>query len=148
MTADFKMTKEDNEKLQHFVIDLKARSTRDNLVCYGIREEEREDIEAVLREFLQRKFKLVYEISFECVHRIGKWNELSEYSRNIITKFTYFKDRVSAPKKLRGTRICVNEQFPPEIEEQKKKSYPVIRQAKKDHKRTKLVRDVLYIYKR
>jgi hypothetical protein len=118
---------------------------RGNIAFYGIREEEREDIEAVLQDFLQRKFKLDYEISFKRVYRIGKWNEFSEYSRNIIAKFTCFKDRVSNQKKLRGTRICVNKQFPPEIEEQIKKSYPVIRQVKKDHKRTKLVRDVLYI---
>ena len=114
----------------------------------GIHEEEREDTEAVLQNFLQRKFKLGYEISFERVHRIGKWNEFSEYPRSIVAKFTYYKDREfirnSAPKKLRGTRIWVNEQFPPEIEERRKKLYPVMRQAKKDHKRTKLVRDTLY----
>jgi hypothetical protein len=60
------------------VIDFKARSMRDNLVFSGIREEEREDTEAVLQDFLQRKFKLDYKVSFERMHRIGKWNEFSD----------------------------------------------------------------------
>ena len=37
----------------------------------------------------------------------------------------------------------MNEQFAPEIEE-KRKLYPIMRQAKKNNKRTKLVREILY----
>jgi hypothetical protein len=39
----------------------------------------------------------------------------------------------------------MNEQFPPEIEALRKKLYPVMKEAKKDHKCAKLVRNVLYI---
>lgn len=147
--SDLKVMKDISDDIRNSVIDLKARSMRDNLVFTGIQEDDREDTEEVLQAFLKRKFKLDYEVQFERVHRVGKYNEFSEYPRNIVAKFTYFKDRefirTSAPKKLRGTRFYVNEQFPPEIEQKRKKLYPVMRQAKKENKRTKLVRDVLYI---
>lgn len=149
MTAELRTVREESERLQSSVTDLKARSMRENLVFAGIPEDNREDTEAVLQEFLQRKYKLDYEIPFERVHRMGKWNEFNEHPRKIIAKFTYFKDRefirTRAAQKLRGSRVWVNEQFPPEIEEKRKKLYPIMRQAKKDNKRTKLVRDTLYI---
>ena len=149
VTADLKSFREENEKLQSSVIDLKARYMRDNLVFSCIPEDKREDTEEVLQNFLQRKYKLDYEIQFERVHRMGKWNEFNEYPRKIVAKFTYFKDReyirTRAAQKLRGSRVWVNEQFPPEIEEKRKKLYPVMRKAKRDNKKAKLVRDVLFI---
>lgn len=69
------------------VIDLKARSMRDNLVFTGIQEDDREDTEEVLQTFLHRNFKLGNDIQYERVHRVGKYNEFSEHSRNIVAKF-------------------------------------------------------------
>lgn len=97
----------------------------------------------------KKKYKLDYEVSFERVHRMGKWKEQSSQPRNIVAKFTYFNDRefirTRAPQKLQKSNVWVNKQFPPEIEERRRKLYPVLRQAKKDHRKVKLVRDVLYI---
>lgn len=122
---------------------------RDNLIFSGIPEGKLQDTEQVLQNFLQNKYKLDYKIDFERVHRIGKWNEFSVYPRKIVAKFSYFKDReyirLNASKRLKGSQIYVNEQFPPEIEEKRRKLYPILRQAKKDKKRAKLVRDTLYI---
>ncbi|XP_062619728.1 uncharacterized protein LOC134281270 [Saccostrea cucullata] len=146
---DIQTLNEASVNLRESMIDLKARSMRDNLIFSGIWEEKNEDTEAVLQEFIYRKFKPGYEISFERVHRMGKWSEFNEYPRNIVAKFSFFKDRefirTRAPQKLSGTRIWVNEQYPPEIEEKRKKLYPVLRQARKDHKKVKLVRDTLYV---
>lgn len=69
------------------VIDLKARSMRDNLVFTGIQEDDSDDTEKVLQVFLQRKFKLDHEVQFERAHRVGKYNEISEHSRNTVAKF-------------------------------------------------------------
>lgn len=44
------------------VINLKARSMRDNLLFTGIKEANREDTEEVLQAFIQRKFKPDYEV--------------------------------------------------------------------------------------
>lgn len=149
MADKMKRMEDANEKLQNSVTDLKARSMRDNLVFSGIPEQRGEDTEALLQDSLQKKYKLEYEISFERVHRMGRWNEFNEHPRNIVAKFTYYKDRefirTHAAQKLKGSNVWVNEQYPPEIEERRKKLYPVMRQAKKEKKRAKLVRDVLYI---
>lgn len=61
-----------------------------------------------------------------------------------------FKDieynRLNALKRLKGSQIYVYEQFPPEIEVKRRKLYPPLRQKKKrNKKRSKLVRDTLYI---
>ena len=66
---------------------------RYNLVFTGIPEERDEDTEAVILDLIQRKYKPDYHISFERVHRIGKANEFNERPRNIVAKFSYFKDR-------------------------------------------------------
>ncbi|XP_061196027.1 uncharacterized protein LOC133204318 [Saccostrea echinata] len=141
--------REANEKLQSSVTDLQARSVRDNLVFSGIPEHAWEDTERLLQDFIQRRFRLGYDISFERVHMVGKWSEFNEYPRNIVAKFSFFKDRefirTNAARRFSGTKVWVNEQFPQEIEERRKKLYPVMRQARKDKKRTKLVRDILYI---
>ena len=149
IAEELEKMKETDEKMLNSMTDLKVRSMRDNLIFTGIPEQKGEDTEELLQDFIQRKYKLDYTISFERVHRIGKWREFNEHPRNIVAKFTYFKDRefirTKAAQKLSGSNVWVNEQFPPEIEERRKKLYPVMRQAKKDKKRTKLVRDILYI---
>ena len=122
---------------------------RDNLIFCGIEEDRHEDCEEKLRDFLQRKLRIDYSVSFERVHRLGKYREYAEKPRNIVAKFSFFKDREHvrrlAPRRLKGSRYWINEQYPAEIEERRKKLYPVMRQARADNRRVKLVRDVLYI---
>jgi hypothetical protein len=146
---ELKAVNEVSDNVKESLTDLKARSMRDNLIFSGFPEERWEDTEAILQSFLQKKYKLDYEIPFERVHRMGKWSEFRERPRNIVAKFTYFKDREfirkNAARMLKGSRVWVNEQFPPEIEEKRKQLYPVLRQAKKDKKRANLIRDTLYI---
>ena len=82
---------------------------RDNLVFAVIPKDNREDTEAVLQEFLHRKYKLDYEIPFERVHGMEKWNEFNEQPRKNVAKFTSFGDtefiRTRAAQKLRGSRV-------------------------------------------
>jgi hypothetical protein len=80
---------------------------------------------------------------------LGKRDEFRGHPRNIIAKFAYYKDKEynynNAPRRLKGSRYFVNEHYTPEIEAKRKKLYPVMRKAWKDHKKVKLVRDSLYI---
>lgn len=87
------------------VIDLKARSMRDNLVFTGIQEDDREDTE----EVLHRNFKLGNDIQYERVHRVGKYNEFSEHSRNIVAKFISKTVNLFAPtpQKIYAKRASV-----------------------------------------
>lgn len=90
------------------ITDLKARSMRDNLVFSGIEKQRGEkNTEACLQDFIKRKLKPDYEISFERVHRIGKWNELTERPLNIMAKFTFFKDSEFGDVKLRNSTDLV-----------------------------------------
>jgi hypothetical protein len=67
----------------------------DNHVFSGI-PEIREDTEAILQDFIQTKYKMDYETSFERVHRIGKLSEFNVHPPNIVAaKFTYFMDKDS-----------------------------------------------------
>lgn len=66
---------------------------RNNLVFSGIEKQrgEKKNTEACLQDFIQRKLKPDYEISFGKVHWMGKWIELNEHPLNIVAKFTFFK---------------------------------------------------------
>ena len=96
-----------------------------------------------------KELRIPEDISIFWVHRLRKRDEFREQPRNIIAKFTYYKDREyiynNAPRRLKGSRYFVNEHYPPEIEAKRKKLYPVMRKARQDHKKVKLVRDSLYI---
>jgi hypothetical protein len=135
--------------IEESVTDLKSRSMRDNLIFAGIPEYRDENCERVLQDFLYNKLNIEEKIPFERVHRIGRYDEFRTRPRDIVAKFSFFKDREfirkRAPRKLRGSHIWINEQFPPEIEERRKKLYPVMRQARKEQKRVRLVKDILYI---
>lgn len=57
-------------------------------------------------------------------------------------KFSISKDgefiRERAPLTLKGSNIRFNEQFPPEVEEERRKLYPSMRMANRENKRMKL----------
>ena len=57
--------------------------------------------EDTLRDFLKNKLKILDEIPFERVHRVGKPNEFNTRPRNIVAKFSFFKDR-----ELVRRRVC------------------------------------------
>lgn len=100
--------------------------------------------------------KVITDVQFGCTGHLvqtsaqdGKKDEFRTKQRKIVANFLFFRDRklvcFQAPKKLKGSNIWVNEQFPPEIEEKRKTLYPVMRTARKNGHRVKLVRDSLYI---
>ncbi|KAK3107397.1 hypothetical protein FSP39_002575 [Pinctada imbricata] len=123
---------------------------RDNLLFSGIPEEEEEDCEETVKEFIRTDMRVRKEIDFERVHRIGKYpTNPNSRPRTIVAKFSRFKDRElvrrQAPKTLKGTGFYVQEQFPVEVEQRRKSLFPVMRDARRRHRKVKLVRDRLYI---
>ena len=88
------------------------------------------------------------EISFECVHQIGKCNSNSSKPRPLITKFTFHKDKgfvLAQAKNLHGTNFAVACDFPTEIVEKRKLLVPILKDAKKSDHDVNLVYDNLYI---
>ena len=87
-------------------------------------------------------------ISFERVHRIGKFNSNNSKPRPLIAKFTFHKDKefvLAQAKNLRGTTSAVARDFPKEIVEKRKILVPILKDAKKSGHDANLVYDKLYI---
>ena len=144
--------KQNQDKLEEKLIDLQWRSMRENLLFVGIEESfvEKENTEYVLREFLSTNMNITYDIPFDRVHRLGRYDPTKHYPRPIIAKFERFRDRervrLAAPRTLEGTNYGVREHFPAEIENKRRELYPVMRRYKQDKQnKVVLVRDKLYV---
>ncbi|KAK3746492.1 hypothetical protein QZH41_000814 [Actinostola sp. cb2023] len=144
-----------NEEKQR-AIRLESHSRRNNLNFFNIpenREENFSKTEAILREFLECELQIskneVQEISIERAHRIGKRNPYPSHKpRPIIAKFSFFKDQqyvLSKSRSLAGTNYGISEDYPKEIVEIRKSLIPLMKEAKKNGQRAKLVLDKLYI---
>lgn len=137
------------------LVDLQWRNMRENLIFSGIPESqlgrgEYEDCESLIKCFIREQMSVTKEVEFDRVHRIGRFRQDQRYPRPIVAKFTYYKDkeivRQAAPRTLLGTNYSVNEQFPAEIEDRRKRLYPVAKNARRDpNNRVRLVRDKLFI---
>ena len=89
---------------------------------------------------------VVDDIKFERVHRMGA--KTNAYSRNIVAKFTLYKDRETVKRhrfNLRGTQYSTFEQFPREINERRKKLLPKLKDAKSRGQQAWIGYDTMYI---
>jgi tRNA threonylcarbamoyladenosine modification (KEOPS) complex Pcc1 subunit len=151
MRYKIKYLEESNDRLQESVIDLKARSMRDNLLFYNVEEEEKENTDEKIYQILEEKLEIRdarSRIKIDRSHRVGRKRNTQRKPRAIVVKFNYFKDREHVrlnARKLRGTRIGIAEQFPEEIEKIRQKLYPEMKKAKAAGHRVRMVRDKLYI---
>jgi len=149
------LEKEKNS-LRDEVTYLQSQSMRNNLVFSniphenGVSREEPEVTEKVLRKFLHEKMKiaqdLVDRMSFERVHRMNGGDP--DRPKQLIAKFTLFKDRELVRKQwktLLDTNFYVNEQFPREIVDKRKKLQPRAKAAREEGKKAWLSYDTLYI---
>ncbi len=134
LTENMTHLSEENKKIKENVIDLQARSMRDNLVFSGIPESAEEDPEATVKNFIKTYLKLpedtVENICFERVHRMGAKKPGAPRPRPIVAKFGYFKQKEqvkSRGRELKGTDFGVNDQFPKEILERRKILFPIRR---------------------
>ncbi|KAJ8261599.1 hypothetical protein GJAV_G00156140 [Gymnothorax javanicus] len=85
LTDQLAFTTADNKNMKETILDLQARSMRDNLVFSGIPEQPTEDPETSVKEFMSKQLKLptetVNNITFHRVHRLGTKNPLSNRPR-------------------------------------------------------------------
>lgn len=131
--------------LRSEVLDLKCRSMKNNLIFTGLHEVSDEDTEALLREFLYKELGIDYNIEFGSVHRFGRnsWGR-----RPIVARFLYYRDLqyvLDNAFRLKGKQFGISPQFPLEIEERRRKLYPVLKEAKRNRRKVIMVRDRLYI---
>ena len=136
---------EDAQNLKKSVLDLKCRSMKNNLIFSGLCEVREENTEALLRTFLHREIGIDYQIEFGNVHRFSNY---PRGKRPIVARFLYFSDLQYVLKnayKLRNSQYGIRQQFPKEIEDNRKLLYPIQKEAKRQGKKVVLVRDRLYI---
>jgi len=106
--------------------------------------ESNNDTETALREVLRTKLKIppndVKEIHFDRVHRISTHTRdgRNPGSRPIIVKLSAYQGKnviKSFIKNLpNGTNIGISDDFPKEVDEIRKKLYPVLKAAKREKK--------------
>ena len=129
-----------------------------NLIFYNIEEIEdyqnKENIvssEKMLVAFLKDKLNYKDEIILERTHRIGRPRigpNCRHTSRPLVAKFLSYKQKEEIRKNaylLKGTNYFLSEQFPKEVMESHKQKIPVMKKAKEEGKKVKLVADKLYI---
>ena len=137
----------DLKELQRRHIKLECHSRRGNLKFFRVKEGEHEsnsDTETILRDFMRTKLKIpsedLKEIYFDRVHRISTHTRDGRNSRPrpIIVKLSAYQDKnfiKSFIKNIpKGTNIGISDDFPKEVDEMRKKLYPVLKTAKREKK--------------
>lgn len=140
-------------KMEDNLLYMQSQSMRNNLIFTNITEsvnEKPEESERLLRTFLVEKCQIaqsiVNEIKFERVHRMGRTR--SGGPRDIVAKFSLFKDREEVRRsrfKLRQTGHFINEQYPKEISDRRRRLVPKMKAAIRDGKRSWISYDKLYV---
>ena len=132
--------------LREDVLDLKCRSMKNNLIFTGLYRIRDEDTEELLRSFLYKELGIQYDIQFGNVHRFKTRGD--NRRAPIVARFIYRRDFeyvLSIAHRLKGKPYGIREQFPAEIEQRRKKLYPVMKEARQQKRQVTLVRDRLYI---
>ena len=144
LTEETGQLKERLEKTEKKLEELEGRSRRNNLIFHGLPPakdiETWDDCERLVKKCITEKLGLVRdEIQFDRVHRIGS---------SIIAKFTFFKDKERVMKerrKLKGSKIFVNEDYTLGVREIRKKLSPFMNWFRSENKRASLVFDHLVV---
>lgn len=115
-----------------------SQSRRNNLIFDGIQESESEtwsDSEAKVKKLLSEKLGIDHQkIELERAHRTGKTSSEATRPRPIVAKFLRFKDKqevLSNAKKLAGTNIYINEDYPEAVRQKRKDLLPAMKEARK-----------------
>ncbi|CAN7977806.1 unnamed protein product [Ixodes persulcatus] len=116
------------------VDDLENRSRRNNLIVYGINEEDNETLasikKAVIEDLFQSKMG-VNVASVERIHRLGR--KAANKSRPVIIKFFDYNEKMllmkNAPK-LKGTKISVSEDYSLRVQAIRKKLWQMVKDSR------------------
>ena len=115
--------------LEYKSIDIESRSRRRNLIFRGISEQPDEDGEKCIsevRRFLRVHLKIDLDMYIERAHRLGK--PKIGTTRPIIVAFRDYQDTeliMGNTRKLKGTLLSVNRDYPTEIIEARRDLYPM-----------------------
>ena len=146
----------DIQYLKGDIIELQARSMRDNLIFYNIKEAPNESSEVtktLLKAFMKDELRIAEDtlstVTFDRVHRLGKQRLYK--TRPIVAKFNPYKGKeivLSHLKNLdRKKKFGVCEQIPDEMRSRKETLMPKFQEARKKQQKPKWRQDKLLIGK-
>ncbi len=144
-----------NHKMSNDILKMQSRSMRDNIIIHGLPETNKEtyqSTEQLVKSFMKDSLKMeereVDALRFSRVHRVGQAEASRQKSCPIVAKVVDTKMKMSIMgrgKELRGTNYSISDQYPPEILRRHRLLHPVMTEARKNNKKTRLVIDKLYI---
>lgn len=157
MKSKMNHLEKENLFLKKKTLSLELHSRRSNLRFHGLTENEGENPQEVVEEFLKSKAIFLPDDAFERVHRLGRKQD--KRIRPIIARFSHFRDREAIWDKL-GHKFFppafdtkhIREDFPEEIDRNRMKLFTIASAALNvklpdTQKKTKvnMVIDTLYI---
>ena len=156
---EMKVHTENLSKIDSKMLDLESRSMRENLMFFGIAEEEGDDdstedcfdkIKTFLKDNLDFGEGDAEGIELDRAHRMGRKRHAAV--RPIVVKFHRYRDREKVRTKgyekreeLKTNNLSVRAQWPKEIMDKRKPLYSVFNREKDLGKNVKFVKDKLFI---
>lgn len=121
------------------LLDQEARSRRDNVVVFGIKEEEKEDCKVKMRELFKKECKVEKEyINIHRAHRLGPERpNMDTNPRPIIVKFHDYNDKllVKQGRDNLPKDVKIADDLPGPIRDAQRSLLPELKQAKDDHQK-------------
>ena len=144
----------ENIQLKEEIVDLKARSMRDNLLFFNFAEQKThrktESCINKIYDFCEWELNMqnVREnVKIDRAHRIGPYKP--NKVRPIVAKFNFYQDKElikrKAAEKLQNSKLGVGDQFPKEIQQRRRTLIPVMKTAQRNGHTAILSYDKLYV---
>ncbi|XP_052778493.1 uncharacterized protein LOC128215930 [Mya arenaria] len=144
------------ERAKEELLDMKARSMRDNLLFYGVSEcapENNENCEELIKDLIKLKLQLETEgMIFDRAHRLGA--KAADKTRPIVVKFHNYKSREAVRLKslektikdaLKSSGHGIGVQSPQEYRDARKAFYPIVKDAEEHGNTARITGNKLYI---
>ncbi len=126
----------ENIRVKKQLLELESYNRRENLLFENIPEQENENCALKMKDFFSKALGIKHTIQLQRVHRLGpRRDEDHRHPRPIIARFLRYPDREEvwhARTKLRGTSTIIREDFPEQIEAERRTLLPIFKAAKQN----------------
>ena len=128
-------------------IDNEARSRRNNLLFHGIREENNENCQKLIENFIKNELKINEPVVIQRAHRLGRPTPSNSIGRRvsqprpIIVNLLDFRQREVIRSARSGLRhpFGISEDFPFEVRKARESLMPELRELKRNNKKCSIV---------
>lgn len=161
MVNELSILRSQNKKLEKKVTDLEQHSRKDNLIFEGINESKDENCVETVKHFFKTILKLETDVTLCRVHRLGPKHDSGDMKqkqqerkrdeinpRPIIAKFLFSHERQAVMDKrrqLKGSKVYIREDFPATIQQDRRRLWPIVKQARKKGHKVKQIADKILI---